>query len=67
MFITNGVDGFYSNSIDELYDNLQFLGNNKDAAIKMGKAGRMKACNVFNHDRYLHEWKETIKDVIGKC
>ncbi|MBL8949273.1 MAG: glycosyltransferase, partial [Myxococcaceae bacterium] len=64
-FITNGVDGFYSNSPDELAEKLDWLANRPDAAARMGRAGRKKAMDVFHIDRYLGEWRSTIDDLLG--
>ena len=65
LFIKNGVNGFYSKDIDELAEYIIFLGNNPDACTRIGKEGRKTACDIFNHDRYLYEWQETIKSIIG--
>jgi glycosyltransferase involved in cell wall biosynthesis len=67
MFIKNGTNGFYSNDPSELAENILYLCGNPDACKKMGDESRKTACDIFNHDRYLHEWQEAIKDVIGKC
>ena len=67
LFIKNGVNGFYSNDTNELADNLLFLCKNPEAAQRIGKEGRKTACELFHIDRYLWEWQETIKEVIGQC
>ena len=67
LFIKNGINGFYSNDSNELTDTLVFLCKNPDAAQRIGKEGRKTACDLFHIDRYLFEWQETIKEVIGKC
>lgn len=67
LFIKNGVNGFFSNNPEEITDDLLFLCKNPDAAQRIGKEGRKTACDLFHIDKYLFEWQETIKEVIGRC
>lgn len=64
QFITNGVNGFYSEDTDELKDFLLYLMKNPDENRKIGQKGRDTAMDIFNNDRYLHAWTETLKQLI---
>lgn len=64
-FIENGVNGFRSSDAGELREMLLFLMKNPTATRKIGAAGRRTAMDLFNHDRYLNAWNETISEVIG--
>lgn len=59
-FIENGENGFFSGDADELRDFLVFLMRNRNTMRKIGMRGRLTAMDIFNHDRYLREWEETI-------
>ena len=65
LFIKNGINGFYSKDTKELADYIIYLCDHPNVCEKIGKEGRKTACDIFNHDRYLYEWQETIKSVIG--
>ncbi len=65
MFINKGVNGFYSDDPGELSDYLLYLSRHKSECEKVGRAARMTAVDIFNHDRYLKEWQETLKDLVG--
>jgi len=65
MFIRNGVNGFYSNDPEELRNTLDYLMRNPAAVRRIGAEARKTAISVFNHDRYLAEWRKTIADVVG--
>ncbi|MBK7865291.1 MAG: class I SAM-dependent methyltransferase [Archangiaceae bacterium] len=64
-FITNGVDGFYSNSPEELREKLDYLADRPAAAARMGIAGRRTAMDVFHIDRFLSDWRDTLDDLLG--
>lgn len=63
LFIDHGVDGFYSDSPEELADQLNFLFRNPDIDTRMGVAARRKAMDVFNHDRYLNAWVKLLREL----
>lgn len=65
LFIINGVNGFYSDNSSELRDYLLYLSENPEQMRKIGQAGRQTALDLFNHDRYLQQWEDTITDLIG--
>lgn len=65
MFIKNGINGFYAEDADELRDQLLFLMKSPSTIRKIGVEGRRTAADVFNHDRYLAEWEETISKLVG--
>jgi hypothetical protein len=65
LFIKNGFNGFYSDDPGELREYLLYLGQNPQAARSIGMRGRQTAMDVFNHDRYLQEWEQTISNLVG--
>lgn len=65
LFIENGKNGFFARDAEELREQLLFLVRNNRAAQSIGAAGRQTACDLFNHDRYLARWEETISELIG--
>ncbi len=65
MFIKNGVNGFYSNNPAELREYLLYLCHNPAQAQKIGLAGRKTAIDLFNHDRYLQAWDQTILSMLS--
>jgi glycosyltransferase involved in cell wall biosynthesis len=65
MFIKNGVNGFYSDSNEELTDHLRFLGKNEGARSEIRKASLETAHTVFNQDNYLAKWSELLKSIAG--
>ena len=65
-FIENGVNGFRSSDADELREILLFLMRNPEATKKIGAAGRLVAMDLFNHDRYLRAWQDTLVEVLGR-
>ena len=64
MFIKNGTNGFYSDDFQELKLYLLYLVRNPEKARKIGKEGRKTAMNIFNHDRYLACWEDTINQLL---
>ena len=65
LFINNGRDGFYGTTADELADQLQFLSARPDRTWKIGQAARETMIRVFHIDRFLSDWRELIRDVLG--
>jgi GT2 family glycosyltransferase len=63
LFLKNGVNGFYSNDPDELREHLLYLLKNPSLCRKIGMEGRKTAMDIFNHDRYLKEWENTINSL----
>lgn len=63
-FIRNGVNGFYSASVDELADYCNFICGNDDAFEKTSGMARSTAMDLFNHDRFLAEWISLITDTL---
>jgi glycosyltransferase involved in cell wall biosynthesis len=63
LFLKNGVNGFYSNDPDELREYLLYLLKNPALCQKIGMEGRKTAMDIFNHDRYLKEWEDTINSL----
>lgn len=63
LFIKNGVNGFYSNNIEELAEYLKFLLNNPAACKSIGKEARKTSMDLFNIDRYLYEWQRNFDEL----
>lgn len=64
MFIRNGINGFYSEDPKELAEFIIFLSEDNNAFRKIAKESYRTAIDIFNNDRYLHDWQETIFRVI---
>jgi glycosyltransferase involved in cell wall biosynthesis len=65
MFIRNGVNGFYANDPEDLRRILIDLTRNARAARQIGAESRKTAIDIFNHDRYLADWRKVLSDTIG--
>ena len=63
-FIRNGVNGFYSSSIEELAEFCKTVCNNHTMSYKMSEAARATAMDLFNHDRFLTEWVNLIEQTV---
>lgn len=63
LFIKNGINGFYSDNTDELSEYLKFLINNPSICKQIGKEARKTSSDLFNIDRYLHEWQINFNDL----
>jgi glycosyltransferase involved in cell wall biosynthesis len=64
MFIRNGVNGFYSDSPKELAEYIIFLSNDDSALKKVANESYKTAIDIFNNDRYMHDWQETIFRIV---
>jgi glycosyltransferase involved in cell wall biosynthesis len=64
-FIDNGVNGFCSDSAEELREQLRFLRREPDAARRIGRNARRTALKLFNHDRFQADWRALIREVVG--
>ncbi|MDJ0533865.1 MAG: glycosyltransferase [Xenococcaceae cyanobacterium MO_207.B15] len=64
LFIENGVNGFYSEEPEELRDILLYLMKNPQQAENIGNKGRKLAMDIFNYDRFLQNWTNTINEVV---
>ena len=65
-FIQNGVNGFYSSSVEELAEFCKTVCRDEQMRTKMSEAARETARDVFNHDRFLTEWVNLVEDTIGQ-
>lgn len=59
--ITNTVNGFWSDDIDELRKYIKFLLANRDVARRIGTMGRENAIERFGKDNVKAKWKEFLK------
>lgn len=64
--IRNGDTGFINTNVDTLIENMQFLLDNPEAAVQMGKRGKEYARERFAIDRFAEDWKETFYLAISK-
>lgn len=62
-YIENGVNGFCSNDMEELYDRLLWLLDNPAQVRAIGKRGRQTAQERFSIERFSREWGEVLEDV----
>jgi len=63
LFIDNGMNGFYADTPTQLREILLYLLQNPEEAHAIGHRGRELAMDIFNHDRYLNAWQETLFDL----
>lgn len=59
--ITNGVNGFWSDNINELRKQIMFLLKDIKAARRIGEMGRNKAIELFGKDSVKLKWKEFLQ------
>ena len=57
-FIENGVNGFTSDSIDELRTYVSQLLDDQDLAKRIGEEGRKSAIKLFGKEQIKHQWKQ---------
>jgi len=60
MFIKNGVNGFYSESAEEMAEQICWLLGNERERNKISRNARLLAMDLFNIDRYLASWSDLI-------
>ncbi len=65
-YIENGVNGFCSNDIDELFGHLVRLKNDPRECMRLGAAARETAQRCFNTTRFVSEWRDVIQRVLGR-
>ena len=63
-FIRNGINGFYSSSIEELAEFCKAVCRSEEMRRKMSEAARGTARDLFNNDRFLTEWINLIEDTV---
>jgi hypothetical protein len=59
--ITNGVNGFWADSIAEMRERITYLLNDVRAARRIGEMGRSRAIELFGHDNVMLKWKQFLK------
>jgi len=64
MFVKHGDNGFISNDPKEISGILKWLIDNPTQRIKMNGKSRATATKTFHINRYLEDWKQTLKEVI---
>ncbi|HMO02633.1 MAG TPA: glycosyltransferase [Oligoflexia bacterium] len=62
MFITNQINGFYSDDPEELGDYLIYLTRNHNQMLKIAERSRALAADIFNHDRFIDRWQKIIAE-----
>jgi hypothetical protein len=65
-YIENGVNGFCSNDMDELFDCLAWLVSNPEECERLGKAARQTARRHFATRRFVSAWREILNRVTGE-
>ncbi|SMD00922.1 glycosyltransferase [Rhizobium sp. RU36D] len=64
LFIEQGVDGFYADDPETLATFINDVQADRDRLERMSKAARLKAFDVFNHDRNLQGWIRLLDEVL---
>jgi hypothetical protein len=62
-YIENGVNGFCSNDMDELFDHLARLMNSPEECERLGRAARQTARRQFATKRFVSGWREILNRV----
>ena len=62
-FITPGIDGFYSDSPDELADFINAVVRDDSALRRLRRAARQTALDRFNHLRFLNDWTRLLATI----
>ncbi len=65
-FIDNGVDGFYAETTSELAQFINTIMRDSRPLAEMTAAARRKASDVFNIDRFRHDWVNLLEDRLGR-
>ncbi len=65
-YIENGVNGYCSNDLDELFQHLVRLKNDHDECVRLGTAARETAHKLFNSKRFVGEWRGVLEKMIGR-
>lgn len=58
--ITNGINGFYSDSVDEMRTYVKNLLENPTLAKEIGKAARKRAIELFGRDTIAKQWQDYL-------
>ena len=61
--ISNGVNGFFSDNIDELTGYIDLLMKDKDRAQAIGDAGRKTAIELFGKETIMKSWADFLKRI----
>lgn len=59
--INNGINGFWSDDIQELKQRIDFLLSDVKAARRIGEMGRQRAIELFGMERVKSDWKQFLK------
>jgi len=61
--IENGVDGFVSNSIEELRSYIAMLLEDHEIAKQISDKAQVKAKNIFGKEKVKRQWKDLLKNL----
>ena len=65
-FIENGVNGFYSNSAQEIKEYTALLLADKKLQAEIARNARSTALKHFHINRFLAEWKDVLREATHK-
>lgn len=60
QIIKNGINGYYSDGLDELRKYVDEMLKNKNLAAQIGRMGRQKAIELFGKDQIKKDWKNFL-------
>ncbi|NCC25039.1 MAG: glycosyltransferase [Deltaproteobacteria bacterium] len=63
-YIRDGVNGFMTDSPEEMADRLLLLKTDVDLWRRMSRAARLDAMDIFNVDRFLAAWSEVLHRLV---
>jgi glycosyltransferase involved in cell wall biosynthesis len=64
--IQNGINGFIDTDVEKLFEPMRMLLADPSQARSIGRAGQRVAAERFNMRRFVHDWNETLADVVGR-
>ena len=65
FIIKNGVNGFWSDDLDELKSYLDKLMNDRKFAKRIGEAGRQTAIELFGKEKIKKQWDKFFKEITN--
>jgi glycosyltransferase involved in cell wall biosynthesis len=64
--INNGVNGYVSNDLTDLIQQIRRLVDDHDEAARLGRAARDYAQEHFGIQRFARDWEAVIEEAMGR-